>query len=177
MREDNAALLGAWFVNGIQQAAMSRADIAEPDRRDFFAYVDEFQNFVTDSFATILSEARKYRLSLTLATQYLKQMERDGNTVTRDAVFGNVGSIISFQVGPDDGEDLARQLSKYEDQVTSTDLTSLPKYRAYVRLLIDGMPSRPFTMKTLPPPRCDNDRSTKIRNVSRRRYGVQAARG
>jgi type IV secretory pathway TraG/TraD family ATPase VirD4 len=77
---------------------MSRADIAEPDRRDFFAYVDEFQNFVTDSFATILSEARKYRLSLTLATQYLKQMERDGNTVTRDAVFGNVGSIISFQV-------------------------------------------------------------------------------
>ena len=96
--------------------------------------------------------------------------------MTRDAVFGNVGSIISFQVGPDDGEDLARQLSKYEDQVTSTDLTSLPKYRAYVRLLIDGMPSRPFTMKTLPPPRCDNDRSSKIRNFARRRYGVQAAK-
>lgn len=78
-------------------------------------------------------------------------MERDGKTVTRDAVFGNVGSIISFQVGLDDGEDLARQLSTYEDQVTSTDLTSPPKYRAYARLLIDGMPSRPFTMKTLPP--------------------------
>ncbi len=107
--EDNATLLGAFLVTTIQQAAMTRADVPEAERRDFYLYIDEFQNFTTSSFASILSEARKYRLSLTIAHQYLKQLD----DATADAVFGNVGSIIAFQVGTDDAEVLAEQLSKH----------------------------------------------------------------
>ena len=121
--EDNATLLGAFLVTAIQQAALTRADIPEDQRRDFILYVDEFQNFTTGSFATILSEARKYRLSLVIAHQYLKQLDEP----TANAVFGNVGSMISFQVGSDDAESLAQQLSKHADQVRPTDLTNLPK--------------------------------------------------
>ncbi len=145
--EDNATLLGAFLVTAIQQAALTRADIPEDQRRDFILYVDEFQNFTTGSFATILSEARKYRLSLVIAHQYLKQLDEP----TANAVFGNVGSMISFQVGSDDAESLAQQLSKHVDQVRPTDLTNLPKYTAYARLLINGLPSNPFSMQTLPP--------------------------
>ncbi len=104
--EDNATLLGALLVTSIQQAAMTRADIPESERRDFYMYVDEFQNFTTGSFASILSEARKYRLSLIVAHQYLSQLTDE----TADAVFGNVGSIVAFQVGNDDAQRLAEQL-------------------------------------------------------------------
>ncbi len=145
--EDNATLLGAFLVTSLQQAALTRADIPEEERRDFVLYVDEFQNFTTGSFATILSEARKYRLSLVIAHQYLKQLDEQ----TANAVFGNVGSMISFQVGSDDAEDLSLQLSKHANQVKPTDLTNLPKYTAYARLLINGLPSNPFSMQTLPP--------------------------
>src|SRR5205085_3768633 len=104
--EEPSTLLGALLVTGLQLAAMSRADVPEEERRDFFLYVDEFQNFATESFATILSEARKYRLSLTVANQYLAQMDE----ATRAAVFGNVGTLVVFQVGAEDAEVLAEQL-------------------------------------------------------------------
>src|SRR3979411_2878800 len=103
--DDVSALLGSFLVTALQLAAMSRADTAEAERPDYFLYVDEFQNFATESFATILSEARKYRLALTLANQYLGQLEE----ATRQAVFGNVGTLVSFQVGADDAEAIATQ--------------------------------------------------------------------
>ena len=164
--EDNSTLLGAFLVSSIQQAAMTRADIPEETRRDFFLYVDEFQNFTTGSFASVLSEARKYRLSLCVAHQYLSQL----NEPTADAVWGNVGSLVAFQVGSDDAELLARQLSKYPDQMQPQDLTNLPKYTAYARVLIDGMPSHPFSLSTLPPPLGDEDRSVIIRRCSQRQW-------
>lgn len=161
--EDAASLLGSLLIAGLQQAAMSRAELPEEERRDFFLAVDEFQNFSTESFATILSEARKYRLSLTLAHQYLAQLDE----ATSAAVFGNVGTLIAFQVGPQDAETLAEQLA---GDLLPADLIGLPKHQAYARLLIDGQPSRPFSMCTLPPVVPGSDRSHIVRAVSRRRY-------
>ena len=169
--EDNSTLLGALLVTSIQQAAMTRADIPESERRDFYLYVDEFQNFTTGSFASILSEARKYRLSLIVAHQYLTQL----NEETANAVFGNVGSIVTFQVGSDDAQRLAEQLGKYPGQIAPENLTGLPKYTVYARLLVDGMPSSPFSMQTLPPPQeIDSDRAAIIRGVMARRFGQGA---
>lgn len=163
--EDNSALLGAMFVTKFQLDAMSRADILEKDRKDFHLYIDEFQNFATDSFATILSEARKYRLSLTIANQYIAQMP---DTV-REAVFGNVGSMLSYQVGFDDAETISQQ---FAEEVTAQDVLSLNKYSAYMRLLIDGMPSKTFSLDTLPPPPFTEDPAhlDKILKVNRQRY-------
>jgi hypothetical protein len=171
--EDNANLLGSLLVSSIQQAAMSRAGIPEEDRRDFFLTVDEFQNYRTGSFASILSEARKYRLCLTMGHQYLKQLDFE----TADAVFGNVGSLLTFQVTGDDAEVLSRQLSQYPGQVRPADVANLPKYTAYARLLIDGMPSRPFSLATLPPPAVpiDGGRASIVRAASHRRYAAPAA--
>lgn len=164
--EDNSTLLGAFLVSGLQQAAMTRADVPEEDRRDFYLYVDEFQNFTTGSFASVLSEARKYRLSLTVAHQYLAQLDES----TADAVWGNVGSIIAFQVGSDDAVPLSQQLSRHPGQVGPENLAGLPKYLAYARLLIDGLPSNPFSLETLPPPTApDPERAEIIRRVSLRR--------
>ena len=177
--EDNSALLGALLVSSIQQAAMSRADVPEEDRRDFYLFVDEFQNFATDAFATILSEARKYRLNLTVAHQYLGQLtQRRGgrqDTSIRDAVFGNVGSMISFQVGSDDAEVIAQQLSKYPGQLTARDVANLPRYQAYARLQIDGQPSNPFSMQTISPPAREQGRFAAVRDVSRRQYAQPMA--
>jgi hypothetical protein len=170
--EDAASLLGSFLISGIQQAAMSRASVSIDQRPGFHLYVDEFQNFATDSFATILSEARKYRLSLTLANQYLYQI-KEQSPQTLAAVFGNVGSIIAFQVGNDDAEELSRQLTKTEGDLLPNDLTNLPKYTAFLRLLMAGIPSRPFSIKTLPPHRRPSrpaDRAA-IRRTSHRRYG------
>ncbi len=168
--EDNSTLLGAFLATSLQQAAMTRADIPEAQRRDFFLYVDEFQNFTTGSFASVLSEARKYRLGLIVAHQYLSQLDDE----TADAVWGNVGSIVAFQVGSDDAEILARQLGKFEGQLTPQNLTGLPKYTAYVRLLMDGLPSSPFSLTTLSPPSAelDPDRAAIIRRVVRRRFAT-----
>jgi len=168
--EDASTLLGSLLVSGIQLAAMSRADIPETDRPDFALYVDEFQNFATESFATILSEARKYRLSLVLANQYLAQMDE----ATAAAVCGNVGSLMVFQVGASDAETLAEQLG---GDLTPQDLLALPKYTAYLRLLVDGIPSRPFSVQTVPPPRTDaaRRRADVIRRTSRHRYSRPAA--
>jgi len=168
--EDNSAFLGSMLVTKFQLDAMSRADIPEKDRRDFYLYVDEFQNFATESFATILSEARKYRLNLTMAHQYIGQLLLANNsTALQDAVFGNVGSICTFQVGSDDAEPLSEQ---FEEVVLPKDILSLPKYQAYMRLMIKGVPSKPFSVATLAPPDAiaDPKRVETMRNLSRERY-------
>jgi hypothetical protein len=164
--EDNSALLGSLLVSSIQQAAMSRADMPEDQRRDFYLYVDEFQNFTTGSFATILSEARKYRLNLTVAHQYLRQLD----VRTADAVFGNVGSLVAFQVGSDDAVTLAQQFSKHAGQLRAQDMANLPKYTAYARLLVNGLPTAPFSLRTNLPTKQDENRATKVRDASRRQF-------
>lgn len=146
--EDNSALLGGMLITKIQLAAMERVRIAEEDRKDFYLYVDEFQNFVTDSFANILSEARKYRLCLTVAHQYTAQLVSANGSAVRDAVFGNVGTMIVFRVGAEDAEFLAKEL---EPEFTAQDIVNLPNYRIYLKLMIDGVTSRPFSARTLPP--------------------------
>ncbi len=163
--EDNSALLGSMFVTKFQIDAMGRADIPEKDRKDFYLYVDEFQNFATDSFATILSEARKYKLNLTIANQYIAQMPEE----VKDAVFGNVGSVLAFQVGYEDGEYISQQ---FGEEVLPADLASLSKYNAYMRLLIEGMPSKTFSLSTLPPSGniSDDVRVQKLLKVSKERY-------
>lgn len=163
--EDNSSLLGAMMITKFQLDAMGRADTPEKDRIPFYLYVDEFQNFATESFATILSEARKYKLNLTMANQYIAQMPDE----VRDAVFGNVGTLMSFQVGFDDAEYLSQQ---FAEVVMPNDLVNLNKYTIYNRLLIDGMPSRTFSADTLPPPDVEmgEDRREKIIRLSRERY-------
>ncbi len=162
--EDAAGLLGSFLVSQLQVDAMSRADTEEHERRDFFAYVDEFQNFATGSFATILSEARKYRLSLTLAHQYLSQIDDDK---IRDAVFGNVGSLIAFQVGAEDGEYLAQQLG---NDITPRDLMNIPKYHSYVRPSVHGIPESAFSMATLEPVQIQKSKAANVKRVSREWY-------
>ncbi len=127
-----------------QAAAMSRASIPEDERKDFALYVDEFQNFSTDSFASILSEARKYRLNLIVANQFTTQLSDE----IRDAVFGNVGTIVSFRVGTADAEFLVKQFTPMFD---TDDLQRIPNYNAVVRMLIGGIPTQPFSMAGLPP--------------------------
>lgn len=165
--EDNSSLLGAMVITKFQIDAMSRSNIPEKDRVDFYLYVDEFQNFATDSFATILSEARKYRLNLTMANQYIAQMSDE----VRDAVFGNVGTLKSFQVGFDDAEYLSKQFSEL---VLPEDLVQLPKYNLYTKLLIEGMPSQPFSATTLPPDikEPDPERLVKVLRHARERYAA-----
>lgn len=162
--EDASSLLGSLLITHIQMAALSRADQPENVRKDFHLYVDEFQNFATDSFATILSEARKYKLGLTVANQYLAQLSEG----TLHALFGNVGSMVCFQCGAKDAELLSEQLG---GEVDPQDLMRLPKYHAYTRLLIDGHPSRPFSMTTLAPKKAlQPDRAAIVRKVSQRRF-------
>lgn len=167
--EDVAKFLGSLLVTKFQLDAMQRADTPEDQRKDFFLYVDEFQNFVTESFASILSEARKYRLNLTLANQYIGQLSIEGQPVLRDAIFGNAGTIISFQVGADDAEYLAAQ---FGDEELATGFLNLPRFHAYVRLLVDGMTTQPFSIVTMPPETTGHS-GEKVKRVSRERYGVK----
>lgn len=149
--EDNSALLGSMIITKLQLGAMSRVDIPEGERhhmKDFFLYVDEFQNFATDSFATILSEARKYKLSLILAHQYIGQLVTDISTKVRDAVFGNVGTLVSFRVGAEDAEFLEKE---FLPEFSASDLVNLAKANIYIKLMIDGVATRPFSAQTLPP--------------------------
>jgi CxxC-x17-CxxC domain-containing protein len=165
--EESSRLLGALLITKLQLAAMSRVDIPEKDRNDFILYIDEFQNFSTDSFATILSEARKYRLSLVLAHQYITQMEEN----VRDAVFGNVGTMLTFRVGADDAEYLERE---FTPEFTVQDLVNLPKQHIFVKLAIDGVTSRPFSAETLPPvPHLSMSFREQIIDSSRITYGTQ----
>lgn len=164
--EDNSALLGAMLMTRLQLAAMSRVDVPEEQRPDFFLSVDEFQNFATKSFAVILSEARKYHLDLTIAHQYVEQLDED----VRPAVFGNVGTIIVFRIGAADAEFLEKE---FEPEFMAGDLVNLPKYHFYARLMIDGMASRPFSASTIPPlPKSADSFKEVIIEDSRNHYGV-----
>lgn len=140
--EDASRLLGAFLVTKIQLAAMSRVDTPETERRDFYLYVDEFQHFATESFANILSEARKFHLSLVMAHQYIKQMEEP----VMDAVFGNVGTLVSFRVGAEDAEFLEKW---FTPDFMMADIVNLGKRQMYLKLMIDGISSRGFSASTL----------------------------
>ena len=167
--EDNGALLGAMIITKIQLAAMGRVDIAEDDRKDFYLYVDEFQNFATESFANILSEARKYHLNLILANQYVTQIDEK----VRDAIFGNAGSIISFRVGAMDAEFLEKE---FEPVFMMNDIINLPKYQIYLKLMIDGIAGDAFSATTLPPIKLEDIGSEeKVIKSSRERYSSSRA--
>ncbi len=161
--EDNAAILGALMVTKIQLSAMSRADVPEDQRRPFYLYVDEFQNFATDSFAVILSEARKYALNLTVANQYISQMSEP----VRNAVFGNVGSIVCFRISPDD----APFLQKYfEPQFEAGDLIQQHSRFFVTTMMIHGEKAPAFSAKTLQIPPAPADHTAEIIRLSRERY-------
>lgn len=164
--EDNATLLGAMLITKIQLAAMARVHIPEEERRDFYLYVDEFQNFATQSFNKILSEARKYRLNLILANQYIAQIPED----VQKAIFGNCGSIASFVMGPDDAAAFSRE---YASKYTAEDLVSLGKYQIVNKLSIDNVVSLPFTATTLALAKSSNQNRDKVIRVSRERYATK----
>lgn len=167
--EDNASLLGSFLVTKIQLAAMSRSDIDRiEDRRPFYLYVDEFQNFATDSFAVILSEARKYGLNLTVANQYVSQMTDS----VKNAVFGNVGSMISFRVSVEDAPVLAKQ---FEPQFDAQDLIQMNNRHFVINMVIKGEKTPAFSAKTLDLPKPINDFTAKIIENTRRRYGKPKA--
>ncbi len=161
--EDASALLGGMLITRLQLAAMGRVDIPEEERRDFYLYVDEFQNFATLSFANILSEARKYRLNLILAHQYIEQLDEK----VAAAIFGNVGTIICFRVGAADAEELVKEFTPY---FTEEDLVNLTKYDMYIKLMIDGVASSPFSASGLPPVTGATGNREKVIKVSRERY-------
>ncbi|MBI4062650.1 DUF87 domain-containing protein [Candidatus Gottesmanbacteria bacterium] len=165
--EDNSALLGAMIITKMQLAAMNRVHVTESERRDFYLYVDEFQNFATNSFIKILSEARKYHLDLTLANQYIGQIEED----VQKAIFGNAGSLASFGVGATDARILAREFgSKYKEE----ELVGLGNYQIVLKLSIDNHTSTPFSATTLPLPRHRNQNRDKVIRSSRERYAKKA---
>ncbi|MCK4635653.1 MAG: type IV secretion system DNA-binding domain-containing protein [Candidatus Moranbacteria bacterium] len=164
--EDNSALIGAMIITKIQLAAMGRVDTPEEDRKDFYLYVDEFQNFATESFANILSEARKYRLNLILANQYITQLDE----TVRDAIFGNAGTIVSFRVGAFDAEFLEKE---FEPVFMMNDIVNLPKYNIYLKLMIDGIAGDAFSATTLPPiERLESDSTEQIIQLSREKYAT-----
>lgn len=162
--EDNAALLGAMIITQIQLAAMNRAFQEEHERKDFFLYVDEFQNFATSSFIKILSEARKYRLALTLTNQYIEQLDEE----VMKAIFGNVGSLISFVVGARDAAVLTKEFSQLYSEI---DLVNLGKFEIVLKMAIDNMTSAPFPARTLPLPALKNENTEKIIRLSKEKYG------
>lgn len=163
--EEKASLIGSLLVTQFQLAAMERADVPEPSRRDFYLHIDEFHNFSTDSFAAILSEARKYRLCLTLSHQYLDQL-REG---LREAVFGNVGSVVAFRVGEGDGPALERELS---GAYTARHLADLGNHEVCVRLLSGGTYGAPFMGTTFPPLSPKHQKRATIIRRSRERYAT-----
>ncbi len=164
--ELNSKLLGMVFVMKFQAAAMSRSDIPEEDRKDFALYVDEFQNFSTDSFATIMSEARKYHLNLIVANQFTTQLTEE----IRDAVFGNIGTIVSFRIGQNDVESLGRYFQPHFD---GDDLLRVPNANTIVRTLISGVPTQPFSMATLPPLGSPNAvLADALKQLSAAKYGL-----
>ena len=163
--ELNSKLLGMIFVMKFQAAAMSRANIPENERRDFCLYVDEFQNFSTDSFATIMSEARKYHLNLIVANQFTTQLSDE----IRDAVFGNMGTIVSYRIGQNDVESLSRYFQPLFD---GDDLLRVPNYNTIVRTLVGGVPTQPFSMAAMPPLGEPNDELMKaLKQLSAAKFG------
>ncbi len=174
--EVNSNLLGLIIVAKLQMAALSRTDLAEGQRKDFYLYIDEFQNFITDSISTILAEARKYKLDLILAHQYLGQLSQAsspesknyGNKI-KDAIFGNVGTLISFRIGVEDAEILAKQMAPV---INEYDLMNIERYNAYVRLLVDNQPQKTFNIHTFPSIIGDSKIVNDILEYSRWKYGA-----
>ncbi len=168
--EVNAKLLGLIIVAKLQMAALGRADISEDKRHDFYLYIDEFQNFITDSISTILSEARKYRLNLIMAHQYMGQLSDStkGDSSVRDAVLGNAGTMCAFRIGPDDSEILAKEFAPV---FNAYDLINVEKFTAYVKLLIDNTAAKPFNMATEPPLPENEEYAKSIIKLSRIKYG------
>ncbi len=162
--ELNANLIGLIVVGKLLMASLSRVDTPEEKRRDFYLYIDEFQNVTTSSIATILSEARKYKLNFTIAHQFIGQLEENINK----AVFGNVGSICSFRVGAEDAEFLEKQ---FEPVFNSHDLVNIDNYNAYLKILVDNYVSRPFNIQTLPFQKGDPVLGEKIADISSIKYG------
>ncbi len=164
--EDNATLLGAMLITKIQLAAMNRVNVPEEERRDFYLYVDEFQNFATDSFIKILSEARKYRLNLILANQYIAQIPEE----VQKAIFGNCGNIVSFVMGADDAAVFQRE---YGEKYTHEDLVALGRYQIINKISIDNVVSNPFPAQTLSMATSNNKNRDKVIRVSRERYATK----
>jgi len=173
--DTNAQLLGLIFVNKVNMAALSRADMPEEERKPFYLYVDEFQNFTTDAFATILSEARKYQLALIMAHQYIGQLVaktsayEQQNTKLRDAVFGNVGTILSFKIGAEDAEYMAKE---YAPILSEQDVIGIANYKCYIKLNINNTTSRPFSMETIWDQTGRNPKMAQlVKEYSRMKYG------
>lgn len=170
--EVNANLLGLILVSKLQMAAMGRADMPEAQRKDFYLYIDEFQNFITDSIMTILSEARKYRLCLNIAHQYIGQLVFGADTKIRDAVLGTVGTIIAFKIGIEDAQFIAKEFAPVFNEY---DLINVEKYNAYIKLLVDNQATRPFNMQTLSEvpnmPKANPEIARQIKELSRLKYG------
>lgn len=167
--EVNSSLLGLIIVSKLQMAALSRAELPQEQRKDFYLYIDEFQNFITDSIATILSEARKYRLNLIIAHQYINQLVINNDTKIRDAVLGNAGTIVSFRIGVEDAELIAKEMTPVFNEY---DVINIEKYTAYIRLLIDNTVSKAFNLMTYPPlPVADQKISQMLQELSRLKYG------
>lgn len=165
----NANLLGLIIVSKLQMAAFQRADSPEETRKDFYLYIDEFQNVVTDSIAIILSEARKYRLGLNVAHQYMAQLVSEkGDTKVRDAVLGNVGTIACYRIGPEDAELMEKEFSPV---FTAHDLINVEKFTCYLKLLIDGAAAKPFNLKVSPNEKPNRELAEKIKQLSRLKYG------
>ncbi|MCL4354516.1 DUF87 domain-containing protein [Patescibacteria group bacterium] len=161
--EDNAALLGAMAITKLQLAAMNRVTQHESERKDFYLYVDEFQNFATTSFVKILSEARKYRLNLILANQYIAQIPEE----VRSAIFGNAGTMLSFLIGAEDNRYMARE---FIERFKEEDLLSLGNYQAIIKLAVDNITQPPFLCYTLPLPKSVTQNKEKVIRISRERY-------
>lgn len=173
--EMNSNLFGLIIVSKLQMAALARADMPEEKRKDFYLYIDEFQNFITDSIATILAEARKYRLDLIIAHQYIGQLlagggveGKQGSSKIKDAIFGNVGTIVCFRIGVDDAETMAKQFAPVLNEY---DVMNIDKFHAYVRLLINNAPSKPFTIKTIKPEKGDPQIAEAVKQLSRLKFG------
>lgn len=173
----NSKLLGMIMVSKIQMAAMSRVDTPEKERKDFYLYVDEFQNFVTDSFASILSEARKYRLNLIVAHQYISQITQSSeggkgkheDPALRDAVFGNVGSMMCFKIGAHDAETMEKE---FQPVFSQQDLINIANYQAYIKLNINNATSRGFSLQTIyDPTGADEEAAEAYRQLSRLKFG------
>ena len=173
--ELNAYLLGMIIVGKILMAALSRADLPQSERKDFFLYIDEFQNFTTDSICQILSEARKYGLGLVIAHQYIGQLAKRGDNAIKEAVFGNVGTMVTFKVGSEDAEFLKKEFAPVFNEY---DLINVEKFTAYVKLLIDNTTSRPFSMKTPWPlyGEVRDDMPGILKHLSRTKYGQDRAK-
>ncbi len=175
--EMNAKLIGLILVSKIQMAALSRADIPESERQDFYLYVDEFQNFITDAFSSILSEARKYRLNLIIGHQFLAQLgqaagaQGAASNDLRDAVFGNAGSMVTFRIGVEDSEVMAKEFAPTFNEF---DLLNVDRFNAFVKLMIKGTASKPFNMATYPLPKPTDEQKKvagAIRQLSRLKFG------